>query len=342
MLGLLTYDIRRRPNDSKNHECVVCHHMSIIHPIEDDGHVERNRVTQAGYDKRLAAWSKYEAARNEVTQKLVQIPPYPVVAGKTLTRAPSKPTKSTLEQPTSCTCISNSCGNPNDDVGSSAPLCRTFDPEDDATFDMSDPMLLATNPFAVCMEWINEGRKAPCKYCMCQCTAYYNTSDTARIGHGLLQVTNTQESTDDDQAAVANLVSQQFAIANLGWDAIKALANYNTRDMSSGYEEHMIMSIADGITRSSAGSNHLSSMTLRRMQQDYGSGTVIKLPSGHNLDTRVVTQPPNKHATNNRIPGAAHSGPSQEFARRAICKLTTQLLTKGSSLRFSISIPSAK
>jgi hypothetical protein len=44
MLGL-TYDISRRPNDSKNHECVVCHHMSIIHPIEDDGHVERNRAT---------------------------------------------------------------------------------------------------------------------------------------------------------------------------------------------------------------------------------------------------------------------------------------------------------
>ena len=122
MLGL-TYDIRCRPNDSKNHECVDCHHMSIIHPIEDDG------------------------------------PPYPVVAGKTLTRAPSKPTKSTLEQLTSCTCISNSCGNPNDDVGSNAPLCCTFDPEDDSTFDMSDPMLLATNPFAVRMEWINEGRK---------------------------------------------------------------------------------------------------------------------------------------------------------------------------------------
>ena len=54
----------------------------------------------------------------------------------------------------------------------------------------------------------------------------------------LLQVTNTQESTDNDQAAVANLVSQQFAIANLGWDAIRAIANNNTRDMSSGYEEH--------------------------------------------------------------------------------------------------------
>ena len=95
-------------------------------------------------------------------------------------------------------------------------------------------MLLASNPFAVRMEWINEGRKAvcPCEYCMCQCTAYYNTSDTARIGHGLLQVTNTQESTDDDQAAVANLVSQQFSIANLGWDAIRA-GNNNTRDMSS-------------------------------------------------------------------------------------------------------------
>ena len=216
MLGL-TYDIRRRPNDSKNLECVVCHHMSIIHPIEDDGHVERNRATQAGYDKRLAAWSKYEVAKNEAIQNsspgtTVQIPPYPVVEGKTLTRVPSKPTKSTLGQPTSlCTCISNSCGNPNDDVGSSCPIrCCTFDPEDDPTFDMSDPMLLATNPFAVRMEWINEGHKAvcPCKYCMCQCTAYYNTSDTARIGHGLLQITNTQESTDDDQAAVANLVSQ--------------------------------------------------------------------------------------------------------------------------------------
>ena len=84
--------------------------------------------------------------------------------------------------------------------------------------------------------------------------------------------------------------------------------------MSSGYEEHMNMSIADGIARSGAGSNRLSSMTLRRMQQDYGSGTVVRLPSGHNLEPRVVTQPPNKHATNNRIHGAAHSGPSQEFA----------------------------
>ena len=320
MLGL-TYDILRRPNDSKNHECVVCHHMSIIHPIEDDGHVERNRATQAGYDKRLAAWSKYEAAKNEAIQNsspgtAVQMPPYPVVEGKTLTRAPSKPTKSTLGQPTSlCTCLSNSCGNPNDDVGSSCPIrCRKL-LEDDPMFDMSDPMLLASNPFAVRMEWINEGRKAvcPCEYCMCQCTAYYNTSDTARIGHGLLQVTNTQESTDDDQAAVANLVSQQFSIANLGWDAIRA-GNNNTRDMSLGYEEHMNMSIADGIARSGAGSNRLDSMTLRRMQQDYGSGTVVRLPSGHNLDKRVVTQPPNKHATNNRIHGAAHSGPSQEFA----------------------------
>ena len=318
MLGL-TYDISRRPNDSKNHECVVCHHMSIIPPIEDDGHVERNRATLAGYDKRLAAWSKYEAAKNEAIQNTppgttVQIPPHPVVEGKTLTRAPSKPTKSTLGQPTSlCTCISNSCSNPNDDVGSSCPIrCRTFDSEDDPTFDMSDPMLLATNPFAVRMGWIDEGRKAvcPCKYCMCQCTAYYNTSDTARIGHGLLQVINTQESTDDDQAAVANLVSHQFAIANLGWNAIEA-ANNNTRDISSGYEEHMNLSIADGIARSGAGSNRLSSMTLSQMQQDYGSGTVVRLPSGHRLDTRVVTQPPNKHATNNRIHGAAHSG---EFA----------------------------
>ena len=67
----------------------------------------------------------------------------------------------------------------------------------------------------------------------------------------------------------------------------------------------MNMSIADGIARSGAGSNRLSRMTLRQMQQDSGSGTVVRLP---------VTQPPNKHATNNRIHGAAHSGPSQEFA----------------------------
>ena len=319
MLGL-TYDIRRRPNDPKNHECVVCHHMSIIHPIEDDGHVERNRATQAGYDRRLAAWIKYEAAKNEAMQNsspgtTVQIPPYPVVDGKTLSRAPSKPTKSTLGQPTSlCTCINNSCGNPNDDVGSSCPIrCRMFDPEDDPTFDMSDPMLLATNPFAVRMDWVQEGSKTvcSCEYCKCSCAVYYNTSDTARIGHSLLQVANTQESTDD-QAAVANLVSKQFAIANMGWDAIGAVNN-NKRDKSSVYEEHMNMSIADGIVRSGAGSNRLDSMTLRRMQQDYGSSTVVRLPSGHHLDTRVITQPPNKHATNNRIHGASHSGPSQEF-----------------------------
>jgi hypothetical protein len=101
-------------------------------------------------------------------------------------------------------------------------------------------MLLATNPFAVCMEWINEGRKAvcPCKYCLCQCTAY-NTSDTARIGHDLLQVTNTQESTDDDQAAVAILVSQHSAVSSLQlltWDGMLSAigaANNNTRDMST-------------------------------------------------------------------------------------------------------------
>lgn len=44
----------------------------------------------------------------------------------------------------------------------------------------------------------------------------------------------------------------------------------------------------NGVTRSGAGSNPLSSVTLRQMQKDYRSGTNVRLPSGIILDTRVV------------------------------------------------------
>ena len=313
MLGC-TYDASRRPDDLSLIFCVLCRHMSIIHPPEDDGHVDRNKNTLTDYETRSAAWSKYiedrqEAIQNSTPDVPVQVN-YPVVAGRTLTRAPSKPAKSTLEQPTAlCTCLANSCGNPNDDVGSSCPIrCRTFDPEDDPTFDMSDPLLLASNPFAVRIDWVQEGPKTvcSCEYCKCSCAVYYNTCDTARISHSLLQVSSTHESSGNDPAALAKFVSQQFTIAKLGWDASTA-AN-NTRDMSSEYEEFMNMSMADGIVRSGARSNPLSSVILRGMQNDFGSSTVVTLPSGDKLDTRVITQPPNKHATNNRIPGAAQSG----------------------------------
>jgi hypothetical protein len=113
----------------------------------------------------------------------------------------------------------------------------------------------------------------------------------------------------NDPAALSKLVSQQFAIAKLGFDASVAANTNNTRDMYSGYEEYINMLMADGMIRSGAGSNPLSSVTLRGMQNDFGSSTVVRLPSGDILDTRVISQPPNKHATNNCIPGAAHSGP---------------------------------
>ena len=172
----------------------------------------------------------------------------------------------------------------------------------------SDPLLLVSNPFAVRIDWVQEGPKTvcSCEYCKCSCAVYYNTCDTARISHSLLQVSSTHESSGNDPAALAKFVSQQFTIAKLGWDASTA-AN-NTRDMSSEYEEFMNMSMADGIVRSGARSNPLSSVILRGMQNDFGSSTVVTLPSGDKLDTRVITQPPNKHATNNRIPGAAQSG----------------------------------
>ena len=161
MLGRM-YDASRRPKDLSLICCVLCRHMSIIHPPEDDGHVDRNTKTLTDYETRSAVWSKYVADRQEAIQNStpdapVQVQP-PVVAGKTLSRAPSKPSKRTLEQPTSfCTCLANYCGNPNDDVGSSCPiLCRT-PLEDD--FDMSDPLLLSSNPFAVRMGWVQEGPK---------------------------------------------------------------------------------------------------------------------------------------------------------------------------------------
>lgn len=79
---------------------------------------------------------------------------------------------------------------------------------------------MATNPFVVCMEWVKEGIKAvcPCKYCKSICTTYYNTNDTALIAHNLLQVTNTQELTDNDQAAVANLFLSSLQLVN--WDGV--------------------------------------------------------------------------------------------------------------------------
>ena len=192
-----------------------------------------------------------------------------------------------------CMCATSQCNQEGTDNGSTCFLLCRIPRRDESS--------------GICLPVTSESRRCPwvggrctCEVCSCTCNKKFKLSDYARISHlGM----NPNAARDNDSAPgetrafLSNMISVGATAA--------VQADEDGDDADELFNDNFASSTADAIGR--IGPNSLSSGALRVLQRGLSRSTTVTLPNGERYDTRRITENPNAHAQNNRLPGSSVS-----------------------------------
>ena len=310
-----TFHPSRVPSDTALQTCVFCGCQSINVLPEDDGLLERNAAKYGRHEKETEIWNKFrklkEAYDNDTTGTLTK-PDYPLNpynGNKAMKRAPSAITAKQLEsQRHYCACLWSNCLQEGTDVGSGCiSKCRKR-----GEGDSRHAMALASDSTLPRYEWKGVPRRCTCPQCQCQCNKLYRVSDIPKIAlakyQKQLRDNQSRENGGNPQAQLGQFLGQAFAAGTVAVQQISQIQASRGEEMSAEVRQELYNDgMAEHVVRQGGS---LSSSVVQLMQQQFGRGTVVTLPSGDELNTRVITGNNNAHVRNNRIAGAATGGAS--------------------------------
>jgi hypothetical protein len=281
------------PNIPSLQTCIACKHRSTNLPPENDEMVEYNKLVLKNYEKDVKLWREHQKALSEGRSSQ---------APRGLKQHPSRP--KTKEPILQCMCSTSFCIRENSDEGSTCPIkCQKKDSDERYPFSSDGGAMM---------------KQCTCPICTCKCsyTCFVADMDKLLLTNSILpaeiekmtdQASNECTSTENCSSFIGGIMDHAMSSACstikadlLVQPSIAGMTSSTQRLIEQHAKNNFFCDAAEGIAKGAV--QNLSHADQNFLRTGLGKpSTIIPLPNGTCMDTRITLQNSDAHSKNNRL-----------------------------------------